>query len=142
MEKTAVSSQRSAKKTPIQRARAKEYASHYACRQYFLSLPGDLQERYRALSMVFPEWELNRFGAIQMDEHQENQLIHLANRHGLIAWYLISIYTSEDGWNQFVGKFNALEVRDQFREPPVLEKEIWMAESTKEKLSTGLLINT
>lgn len=131
----AVREKQVGRKTPLQRARAIEYASHYECRRYFLSLPGDLQERYRALSMVFPEWDLNRFGAIQMDDHQENQLIHLANMHGLQAWYLISIYTSEDGWNKFVGKFNALEERDQFREPEVPLAEIWMAESTKEKLS-------
>lgn len=98
----------------IYRERRRNYAQHFECRKYVLGLPIETQEKYNALSMAFPEWNLNNEGAVQMDEYQEKTLIDVANQNGLQAWYLISFYTSQDGWNQFLGKFNALPEDEPF----------------------------
>lgn len=108
-------------KVNLYEARGANYVAHYEFRQYVLSLPKEVQEKYHSLSMVFPEWKLNNFGAVQINEDEENRLISLANQHGLQAWYLISIYTSDDGWNKFVGQFNELPPDESY--PHLLYKK-------------------
>lgn len=120
-------------KIDLYTARLQNYEEHYAFRQYVQSLPQELQERYDSLAMSFPEWELNNFGAVIMSEDEEMRLIQTAHQYGLQAWYLISFYTSEDGWNKFVGKFNALPPDENFRKMYTIDEIL----GKDKKLSTA-----
>lgn len=129
---------RAEEKIDLYAARARNYEEHYAFRKYVLSLPQELQNRYDSLAMAFPEWELNNFGTVVMSEDEEMRLIQTASQYGLQAWYLISFYTSEDGWNKFVGKFNALPPEENFRKMYTVDEIL----GRDKKLSTGAVDKT
>ena len=104
--------------------RAYNYAVNYDLRQQFKALKPDEQIRYHALAYALPEWQLNRYGAPALNDDIENTLVAVANQNRLpVAWFLITFYTSEDGWDDYVRKFNDLPMDESFPREKILKKD-------------------
>lgn len=110
-----------------QAARGENYASHYESRQTFKAFPQETQDLYRRVSQSLPyEWCLNGFGAVVLSEETETRMIYLALQNHLPhAWYLIPFYQSEDGWDEFRKKFEALpEVEKTYPKASFIKAEV------------------
>lgn len=104
--------------------RAYNYAVNYDLRGQFKAMPEEIQQQYQMLIYALPEWKLNRFGAPAMTYELENDMIRLAFVHRLPdAFFLISFYTSEEGWQEYVRQFNELEQDESFPREKYEKKE-------------------
>lgn len=117
------------------------YAVNYDLRKQFQCMDIDEQERYHQMSFYLPPWTLNRYGCPQMDDILEMEMIRLANRSQLsCAWFLISYYTSESGWEQYVAQFNDLEPDPSY--PQERFKVSLVLSDTVARLSTAPVDNS
>lgn len=110
-----------------QAARGANYASHYESRQMFKAFPQETQDLYRRVSQSLPsDWQLNDFGAVVLSEELENRMIHLALQNHLPhAWYLIPLFQSEAGWEDFRKKFEGLpEVEKTYPKASFVKDEV------------------
>lgn len=110
-----------------QAARGENYASHYESRQMFKAFPQETQDLYRRVSLAMPrDWQVNDFGAVMLTETDENYMIQLAVQNRLPhAWYLITFFQSEEGWEDF---------RKKFEELPEVEKTYPKASYAKDEV--------
>jgi len=96
-------------------ARYEQYAVNYDIRGQFKTLPQALQEKYHMLAYALPTWKLNKWGCPDSNDDLDRRLCKIANENGLeTAWYLISFYTSEAGWEEYVRQFNELEPDESY----------------------------
>lgn len=110
-----------------QAARGANYASHYESRQMFKAYPSETQDLYRRVSLAIPrDWQVNDFGAVVLNETDETYIIQLAIQNRLPhAWYLITFFQSEEGWEDFRKKFESLpEPEKTYPEASFVKEEV------------------
>lgn len=96
-------------------ARYAQYEANYDIRREFMSLHPDTQNKYHMLAYTLPEWKLNQWGCPASTDDLDRQLCQTANQNGLdCAWFLISFYTSEAGWEEYVRQFNELPADESY----------------------------
>ena len=108
----------------VNRWRANNYAHHFECRKYVQNLPLDIREKYLLVVRSLRPPSLTVYGSTAYLKEEVDLLIHMAIRAGLEAWYLNPWYHSEEGWQDFQGKWQAL--------PELIHNPLWISQEQLE----------